>query len=101
MKNTFEHKGIYFYEGTPIALADKLINIREQQERIVVDYGDTTTKQSWGEVHDITGYVAKTTGIKPMLILVHNKRSHGGGILLTDCILNVKTSKGKNLLYQL
>lgn len=99
MKNIFEYKGVYFYEGTPLNLCDKLLSLKDNRERIILDYGNTETKESWNEVYDIIGYIGKTTGIKPMLILVYNKRSLGGGLISTDSILSVKSSKGKRLLY--
>lgn len=101
MANTFKHKGIYFYEGTPIKLCDKLIELRDSKERVVFDYGDTETKTSWGEVYNISGRIGKTTGIKPMLILIHNARSIGGGTIMTDCVLSIKKSKGKSLIYSI
>ena len=101
MKNTFEHKGIYFYEGTPIEVCDTLIKAKESKTRVVLDYGDIKTKQSWGDVYDITGYIGRSTGTKPMLLLIHNSRSTGGGSILTDCILSIKESKGKRVLYTL
>lgn len=57
MKNTFEHKGIYFYENTPITLCDKLIELKNSRERVVFDYGNTDTKESWNEEYDITGRI--------------------------------------------
>lgn len=101
MTNTFQHKGIYFYEGTPIKLCDKLIELRDSRERVVFDFGDIETKTSWYEQYDISGYIGKTTGTKPMLILVHNARSLGGGIISTDCVLSIKKSKGKSLIYSI
>jgi len=99
MTTTFEYNGIYFYEGTPLNLCDKLIELMNNKERVVFDYGNTQTKVSWGEVYDITGRIGKTTGIKPMLILVYNNRSSGGGIISTNKVLSIKSSLGKRLLY--
>ncbi len=101
MKNLFEHKGVYFHEGTPLNLCDKLIELRNSKTRVVFDFGDTATKKSWGEVYDISGYIGKSTGIKPILILLHNSRSIGGGALMTDRVLSIKTSKGKATIYSI
>lgn len=99
MKNTFEYKGLHFYEGTPIELCDKLIELKNSKERVIFDFGETSTKTSWNEIYDISGRIGKTTGTEPMLILVHNTRSLGGGIISTNRVLSIKKSKGKNLLY--
>ena len=99
MTNCFEYKKIWFYDGTPLNLCDKLIALKAT--RIVLDLGDTETKEIWNESFDVTGYVGKTTGIKPMLILVHNARSMGGGIISTNRILTIKESAGKRLIYSI
>jgi len=101
MKNQFIYKNIYFSEGTPIDLCDTLISLYEKKTRIIIDYGNITTKESWNEKYDITGRICKSTGVNPILILVHNTRSLGGGSIMTDCILNIKNSIGKQTLYQL
>lgn len=99
MRNQFEYKGIYFSEGTPIKLADELIRLKENRTRIILDYGDVKTGKSWGDVHDITGRIGKSIGTEPILLLIYNSRSFGGDGLLTDCILTIKESKGKKLIY--
>jgi len=72
---------------------------RENRIRIVVDYGDVKTGESWGEQYDIVGYVGRSTGRIKVPLLVFNSRSLGGGAMLDHCILTVKTSAGKRLLY--
>jgi hypothetical protein len=100
MKNTFEYKGVYFSEGTPLKLADKLLELKESKERVVFDFGDPQTGKSWNEVYDISGRIGKSTGTKPILLLIHNSRSMGGGALMTDKVLTIKTSRGKTLIYK-
>ncbi len=84
--------------NTPDRVIEVLERCRVNKTRIVLDYGNVETKESWGEVYDITGYVGRTTGNKSP-ILVYNNRSTGGGLILTDCILSIRESKGKRLLY--
>lgn len=100
MKNYFEHKGIYFREGTPLKTCDKLIELYQTKERVIFDFGNLETGESWGEVYDIYGTIGKSTGIKPILLLINNSRSLGGGAILTNCILTIKTSKGKKLIFK-
>jgi hypothetical protein len=69
--------------------------------RIIVDYGDIKTGKSWGETYDVSGYVGRSTGSIKVPLLVHNSRSLGGGAMLDHCILTVKTSAGKQLLYKI
>lgn len=88
-----------------IATDPNVIKVLEQckhdHTRILLDYGDAKTNTSWNETYDITGYIGKSTGIQPILILLHNSRSTGGTSILTHCIISIKESKGKRVLYSL
>jgi hypothetical protein len=74
---------------------------RKERIRIVLDYGDVNTGESWGEEHDIYGYVGRSSGKIKIPILVYNRRSFGGGAILDHCIIGIKTSKDKKVLYKL
>jgi hypothetical protein len=100
MKNHFEYKGVFFSEGTPTELCDLLLKLKEDKTRVVFDFGDVKTNQSWGDRYDIAGRIGKSNGVKPVLILLNKVTSSGGGSILTNFILSVKESKGKKLLYQ-
>lgn len=96
-----EKNGTYYHKDTPDAVVAVLEECRLNQTRIVLDYGDTTTKKSWGEIHDIKGRVGRSTGDRKIPILLHNSRSMGGCSILTHCILSIKESKGGRVLYSL
>jgi hypothetical protein len=68
--------------------------------RVVLDYGDTKTGRSWNEIDDVTGRVDRSCGPIKIPILLHNKRSMGGGAVLTHCIIGIKRSEGKDTLYR-
>jgi isopropylmalate/homocitrate/citramalate synthase len=93
--------GTSYHEQTPKKLIDALEYARANKIRVILDYGDTNTKTSWNECHDIAGYIGRSTGQIKVPLLIHNTRSTGGGAILDHCILSVKTSKGKSVLYQL
>jgi hypothetical protein len=90
-----------FNIGTPARLAALLIRLRNDQKRIVINYGDTNTGESWNETHDVTGYVGASHGFYALLwpLLVFNARSHGGTHILTAHILEIREAKGKKLIY--
>lgn len=102
--------GTYYNQNTPDKVIEVLEKARLDRTRIQVDYGYTDLDkklsdgrkngQSWGEVNDITGYVGRSTGTQKIPLLVHNRRSLGGGGLLTHCIVKIVTTKGKRVLYQ-
>jgi len=100
--NTYkEIEGTFFHFETPERLCHVLNRARDNRTRIVVDYGDVKTGQSWNETCDVSGYIARSTGTIKVPLLVHNSRSHGGTAMLDHCILTVKTSAGKHLLYKI
>jgi hypothetical protein len=94
--------GFVFNNGTPTNTANKLIELIKTKERITLDYGDITTKKSWDEQYDISGRVGYSSGLYGLKypLLIHNSRSLGGGLIITDCILSIKLSKGKKLIFE-
>lgn len=88
-----------------VRTSDKVIsvleNCRKNNTRIVLDYGDTETGKSWGEVYDIAGRLGRTSGEMKYPILLHNSRSTGGGCILDYCIIGIKESRGGRVLYSL
>ena len=84
--------------------SDEVINVietaRQNRTRLVLDYGDILTGKSWNEVYDITGRIGRSTGSIKIPLLIHNKRSLGGGAILDYCIIKISESKGKKVLYK-
>lgn len=94
--------GTFYHEDTDNQVIEVLERAREGCTRLLLDYGDTKTGKSWGEVNDIKGYVGRSTGSIKIPLLLYNTRSMGGGAILTDCILKITRSNDKNrILYQL
>lgn len=70
--------------------------------RVHLFYGDTETTDfervhkrkpdpghDWNDENDVTGYVGRSTGLKPIPLLIHNSRSYGGGAIMDDCIVRI------------
>lgn len=87
MKTYKEVNGTSYSVETSSAVIEVLERCRANKTRIVVDYGNVETKESFNEVYDISGYVGRSNGSVKVPLLVHNKRSLGGGCIMTDCIL--------------
>jgi hypothetical protein len=93
--------------GTSYAIGtcDEVIKVLEQcrlnDTRIVLDYGDKATGESWGEHYDITGTISRSTGSIKVALLIYNSRSIGGSAILTDHIIGIKASLGKKELYKI
>lgn len=96
-----EVNGTSYNSETPIELVNVLESCRTKRTRIVVDYGNTNTGESWNEVFGTMGYVGRSTGNIKIPLLVYNSKSLGGSAILDSCILSVKESRGKKILYQL
>ena len=93
--------GTTYRNETPDKLILMLERLRADHIRIILDYGDTKTGKSWGEDYDIEGYLERSNGDIKFPILLYNSRSVGGVVILDNCILSIKTSLGKYILYKL
>lgn len=67
-------------------------------QRYEITYGDRTTGRSWGDTH--SGYIGRSTGWEPIPLLIHNARCYGGPGLLDDCIVRIRTARGKHTIWQ-
>lgn len=94
-----QYENLFFEEGTNEQVKRVLEDCFKSNTRIVVDYGDILTGNSWNECYNISGTVGRTAGKIKIPILVYNSRSLGGGAISCASIVAIKTSKGKKLLY--
>lgn len=98
MKELKEVGGIYFDKCTPDEVVNVLNDALISKKRVRLFYGDKKTGADWAEVNDTMGTIGKTTGKTPVLILLKNSTSIGGGHILDNCI--VKITIDKNVVYQ-
>ena len=94
MKQYKEVNGLYFDPRTPDKVCEVLSLYNHMRRtgrarRLRVWYGDTDTGRCWMEEHDVTGYVGRSTGSKPIPLLIHNSRSDGGSAILDHCIVRI------------
>jgi hypothetical protein len=90
------HDGIYFHVATPLEVVRALNAARQAGTRIRIRLGDTATGRDWLEEFDVEGYVGNSTGPLKVPLLLHNRRSHGGGAILDHCIVRiVETRTGR------
>lgn len=90
--------GISYQENTPDAVIRVLENAMRTNKRIRIFYGDTETGRDWMEIYDTIGTIGRSCGQNKIPLLIKNNRSHGGGAILTDCI--VKITIDKKVVYQ-
>lgn len=86
---------------TPDKVVEVLERCRRSGRRIKLHYGDVETGRDWMEEYDVTGYVGLSKGREARFpILVYNKRSMGGGSLMSHCVVKIKESGSGLILYQ-
>jgi hypothetical protein len=99
----------FFHRDSPDSVIRVLMNALRFDTRIEIEYGYTETHEkvaadpsllgkSWGDKP--TGYVGKSMGDIKIPLVIYNKRSRGGPGMLEDCIVRIRTSRGKVVLYQ-
>ena len=95
-----ERNGTSYNVKTADSMVGLLEAIRLEHARVRFHWGDTTTGQDWGDVYDVCGTISRSTGPIKIPILIHNRRSLGGGAILDHCIVKITTTRGKQVLYQ-
>lgn len=99
-RNTDTH----YNELTPIAVRRVLdSHITNRDSRLTIHYGDHETGQAWGDTE--TGYVGRSSGEKKIPLIVHNRRSMGGGGILDKNVVKIESARknrdgSRQVLYQ-
>lgn len=88
--------GTAFEKLTNDKVIHKLNRLIHKDTRIKIVLGDPFTGKSWNETHDTTGYVRRSSGKLKVPILLYNKRSYGGGAILTANILQISFANKNN-----
>ena len=81
--------GTSYPTNIPSNLVDVLEKCRLNKTRIVIDYGDTETGISFGEIHDTTGYVGRTSCESTVPIILDQKA------VCVSCLIGFLTSKNQ------
>lgn len=89
-----------FNEGTNIAVRNRLTELNRSRQRVRLYYGDTETGKSWCDEYETIGYIGKSTGIKPIPLMINNARSMGGTGILDHCIVGIQDVASKRFLYK-
>jgi hypothetical protein len=93
--NTINYKirnGTAYHEETPENIIRILESARQSNRstRLRFCFGDTADGRDWGEVHDTTGYIGRSTGSIKIPLLIATANSSGGGGLLDHCIVRIE-----------
>lgn len=93
------HDGIYFHAETPVEVVRALNAAHQARTRIRIHLGDRETGQDWLEEHETEGYLGNSTGPLKVPLLLHNRRSLGGGAVLDHCIVRIIETRTDRVVY--
>lgn len=97
---TREVNGTTYKLSTPEPVIAILEYARANNLRLILTYGDAVTGVPWEpSATPDTGCIGRSTGTEKIPLLIRTRRSLGGEAVLDDCIVQIRTSKGKRLLY--
>ncbi|WP_018871480.1 hypothetical protein [Thioalkalivibrio sp. ALgr3] len=92
--------GTWFEPGTPDGVKSALELARRRGVRVRLFFGDSATGRDWLEEWDVTGTVSRSLGPLKTPILIANRRSHGGGAILTRHVVRVIEIESRRELYR-
>lgn len=82
-------QGFWFHDKTKPNIIEWILTAYERKSRMRFYWGDAESGLDWGEVHDVAGYIGRSTGAIKIPLLIHSKRSHGGPAMLDHCIVKI------------
>lgn len=84
-----EPSGTYYREGVPREVVSALEAARVNGSKVRLFIGNSETGECWHDEFNVYGKVGRSMGPLKVPILIHNRRSTGGGAILVDCIVRL------------
>lgn len=107
LHNTYYTVGIKLKDGSIEEykqVDDSLMRVLNNWEgkgwRVRIWYGDRITGESWNEEYDVTGTISRSSGNIKIPILIHNKRSWGGGAILVGNIVRIDDIEDRRTIWK-
>jgi len=92
--------GTSYHDDTASDVIRVLERARLNEWRLRLFLGDRETGHVWLEENDVIGRIGRSWGPVKVPILLHNRRSTGGGAILDHCILRIVKTSDKRELYR-
>lgn len=96
-----EVNGTSYHSETPDDLVRVLESLRQTKERVILVYGDPSTCTPFPRYIPERGRIGRSSGKYKIPLLVRTSRSLGGEGILDHCIIQIKKSKGGEIIYEL
>jgi hypothetical protein len=84
---------------TPVKVRALLEAYRKSGDRVRLYLGDPRTGRAWLEEHDVLGRIDRSMGPIKVPLLVE-AGEHGGGAILTECIVRILDARSKAEVYR-
>jgi len=91
--------GMCYHKDCPPALVTLLEYHRVKGTRLLFTFGNVETGEVWESLTPERGRIGRSTGPRPIPLLVRTSRSFGGEALMSHCILRIVESRGGKLVY--
>ena len=98
--STIEKGGFSFDAGTAPQVQNAILHAHAHGLRVRLFLGDTTTGTVWPEEWDTMGTIGRSMGAQKAALLIARKGSHGGGAILTACVVGIACTNGGGFLYR-
>lgn len=89
-----EVNGTAYDISTAEPVIKALERVRQSGVRVRLFYGDTATGEAWPEEWDVLGTIGRSTGVFKIPLLIHSKRSYGGGAVSDRTVVAVYGTDG-------
>jgi hypothetical protein len=88
----------HYHAETSNDVRETLEYLMHKDVRVRIWYGENG--KSWDEENNVCGTIGRSTGTKPIPLLINNARSMGGPGLLDHCIVKIVRTLDGRVLYQ-
>lgn len=92
------NKHTYFDPGTDPSVSSILESARKTDRRLRLFLGDTETGRDWMDENDVVGRIGRSMGPMKVPLLIADGE-HGGGAILTACIVRILDADTLRELY--
>lgn len=88
-----------WHAATPEAVKTALIELYTSGKRVRIYFGHTSNGTAFLEEHDIIGRIGRSTGPKPVMLLIEGRKT-GGAAILDYCVVAIQDANTRQFIYK-